>query len=66
MQEFGFVTKKGFEGYPLHVEYSLTEPRGHRMLEAVIILQEIGVGYMVEHGMTEVLDQKGIRYQGRL
>lgn len=63
LQEFGFVTKKEFEGYPLHVEYSLTEPRGHRMLDAVTIMQEIGIEYMVEHGMTELLNKKGIKYQ---
>ena len=63
LQAFGFVTKKVFEGYPLHVEYSLTEPRGHRMLEAITIMQKIGIEYMVEHKMTEVLDTKGIKYQ---
>lgn len=66
LQEFGFVDKKEFEGYPLHVEYSLTELRGHKMLEAVMIMQEIGIEYMAEHGLAEVLDQKGIRYKDQL
>lgn len=66
LQNFGFVTKKEFEGYPLHVEYSLTEVRGQRMLEAVRIMKEIGVEYMVGHGMTEILDQKGIKYNDKL
>lgn len=35
------------------------------MLSAVLILQRIGVDYLVEHGMTEVLDRKGISYQER-
>lgn len=28
--EFGFVEKKSYEGYPLHVEYFLTEPQGNK------------------------------------
>lgn len=28
--EFGFVEKKEYEGYPLHVEYSLTEDMADR------------------------------------
>ena len=30
--------------------------------EAIKIMQEIGIDYMVEHGMTEILDEKGICY----
>ncbi|ADU27038.1 winged helix-turn-helix transcriptional regulator [Ethanoligenens harbinense] len=63
LREFGLVQKRSFEGYPLHVEYSLTSERGQKMLRAIGIMQEIGIDYMVEHGMTNVLDQKGICYQ---
>ena len=28
------------------------------MLSAIKIMQEIGIDYMVEHGMTEILDEK--------
>lgn len=66
LQEFGFVAKREFQGYPLHVEYSLTEPRGRRMLEAVLIMQEIGIDYMREHGMTKLLEEKGITCSDRL
>lgn len=31
-------------------------------VRALEILQSIGVDYMVEHGMTDFLDQKGIAY----
>jgi DNA-binding HxlR family transcriptional regulator len=65
LQGFGLVSKKTFEGYPLHVEYSLTEPMGRKILEAIRIMQDVGVAYMVEHGMTEILDQKGIDYRNR-
>lgn len=49
LQQFGLVEKRTFEGYPLRVEYSLTKGRGRKALEAVLIMQEIGVEYMVEH-----------------
>ena len=65
LQQFGLVGKKEFQGYPLHVEYFLTEQRGRKMLEAIRIMQEIGVEYMVERGMTDILDQKGIHYNSK-
>ena len=65
LREFGLIQKRSFEGYPLHVEYSLTPERGQKMLRAIGIMQEIGIDYMAEHGMTDVLDQKGICYQPR-
>lgn len=57
---FGLVEKKTFEGYPLHVEYSITERRGKKMLEAIHIMQMVGIDYMVENGMKETLFEKGI------
>ncbi|MGV8981487.1 hypothetical protein [Clostridium sp.] len=42
------------------MEYFLTDDRGKRFIPALEILQSIGVDYMVEHGMTDFLDQKGI------
>lgn len=59
LSEFGFVDKNTFEGYPLKVEYYLTE-RGREMLKAILIMQNIGIDYMIEHGMEGVLKQKGI------
>jgi DNA-binding HxlR family transcriptional regulator len=63
LQQFGLIAKKEFTGYPLHVEYYLTEPKGRRLLEAIQIMQEIGIEYMVENGMSSILDQKGIDYK---
>ena len=45
--EFKIVAKKTFDGYPLKVEYFLTE-RGNELLKAIIILQEIGVNIQKE------------------
>ena len=53
--EFGLVEKKTYDGYPLRVEYSVTQIRGRKMIEAIDILQTIGVDYMVEKGMTDSL-----------
>lgn len=58
--EFGLVEKKSYEGYPLRVEYSVTDRRGKKMIEAITIMQMIGVDYMLEKGMTDALINKGI------
>lgn len=63
LQEFGLVDKITYSGYPLHVEYFLTEGKGKKILQAIQIMQEIGVEFMVEHDMTEFLDRKGISYK---
>ena len=46
LMEYGMVDKKSYEGYPLRVEYSLTE-RGYKMLKAVEIMQSIGIEMMI-------------------
>ncbi|MBP5187354.1 MAG: helix-turn-helix transcriptional regulator [Clostridiales bacterium] len=58
--EFGLVEKKSYDGYPLRVEYSITERRGRKMIEAIDIMQMIGVDYMVERNMMDSLLKKGI------
>ncbi len=59
LNEFGLVDKISSEGYPLHVEYFLTR-RGIKVLEAVKIMQNIGIEYMIEHGQSDILKEKGI------
>ena len=58
--QFGLVEKKTFEGYPLRVEYSITERRGRKMIEVITIMQMIGIDYMLENGMSGTLIAKGI------
>lgn len=58
--DYGFVEKKSFEGYPLHVEYSLTKKQGYELLEALKIMQHIGIEYLKEQGMENVLIEKGV------
>lgn len=62
LKRYGVVDKIKAQGYPLHVEYFLTE-RGKKLLTAVNIMQEIGIEYMVEHGQTDWLDRKGIQWR---
>jgi DNA-binding HxlR family transcriptional regulator len=58
MTEVGIISKRSFFGYPLKVEYSLTE-RGKKLLEAISIFQSVGVDLMKEHGMDDLLKEKG-------
>lgn len=58
--KLGFVAKHVYEGYPLKVEYYLTKPQGEKILSALKIMQEIGIDYMLEHGMKDILIEKGL------
>lgn len=44
--DYGFVEKRIFTGYPLHVEYFLTPVMGQEILEALKIMQRIGIDYL--------------------
>lgn len=46
---YGIVGKHSYEGYPLKVDYFLTE-RGQKIFEAVSIMQAIGTEIMNENG----------------
>lgn len=58
--DYGFVEKKLFNGYPLHVEYYLTIDMGMQIIDALKIMQCIGIDYLKEHGMEEILIEKGV------
>lgn len=58
LQAAGMVEKKSFDGYPLKTEYTLTD-RGKRMLDAITIMQGIGIELMLEDGMEDVLRTAG-------
>lgn len=60
LMDYGFVEKKTFEGYPLHVEYSLTEKQGYELLEALKIMQHIGIEYLKSQGKEAMLIEKGV------
>lgn len=63
LMEYGMVDKKSYEGYPLRVEYSLTE-RGYKMLKAVEIMQSIGIEMMIEIDNMDFLIEKGLVSEG--
>lgn len=60
LKEFGIIDKIKYEGYPLRVEYFLTEVKGKKILEAINIMQMVGIEYMMENGMEQELKCKGI------
>ncbi|MCL1965358.1 MAG: helix-turn-helix transcriptional regulator [Firmicutes bacterium] len=49
---YGIVAKRSFVEYPLRVEYDLTD-RGHKLLEAITILQGVGADLIKENGFIE-------------
>ena len=59
LSDYAIIGKKTYDGYPLKVEYFLTE-RGKKMLEAISIMQQIGVELMLENGMDDLLKAKGL------
>lgn len=60
LTEFGFVDKVVSGGYPLKTEYYLTSPQGEQILDALKIMQEIGIAYMKNNGMEQALKEKGL------
>lgn len=49
LMEFGLVDKVNSKGYPLKVEYFLTEDKGKKILRALEIMQELGQEYIEEN-----------------
>ena len=60
LTDYGFVKKETFEGYPLHVEYSLTADMGEEILKALKIMQHIGIDYLKKNGKEHILIEKGV------
>ena len=60
LTDHGFVEKKSYEGYPLRVEYSLTDDMGMKILKALRIMQHIGIDYLKANGMEHILEEKGV------
>ena len=58
--EFELVEKEVYEGYPLKVEYFLTKNRGEKILEALTIMQNLGIEFMIEEGQEDILRERGI------
>jgi DNA-binding HxlR family transcriptional regulator len=58
LQEFGLIDKKSSNGYPLHVEYFLTETQGQKVLQLLKIMQEIGIEYMDEYQHADLIKKQ--------
>ncbi|MBT0881167.1 helix-turn-helix transcriptional regulator [Campylobacter sp. 2018MI10] len=61
LRENGLVDKITYDGYPLKVEYFLTN-RGKQMLKAIIIFQEIGIEVLKEKKLFNALNEKSLSY----
>lgn len=48
--DYQIIAKHTFNGYPLKVEYFLTN-RGQKLLEAVMIMQSVGMELIKENGI---------------
>lgn len=59
--DYGFVEKDVYDGYPLRVDYYLSNDRGMKLLEVFKQMQALGIEYMKENGMTDVLEEKGVQ-----
>lgn len=57
--EYGMAVRTSSDGYPLKVAYSLTG-RGRKMLDAIVIMQEIGIELMIEDQREDFLREKGL------
>ncbi len=57
--DFQVIEKHTFEGYPLKVEYCLSK-RGSQLLQAITIMQNVGIELMKENGMDDILREKGL------
>ncbi len=51
--DYQIIAKNTYNGYPLKVEYLLTN-RGHKLLEAVTIMQGVGMELMKENSMEDI------------
>ncbi len=60
LMAYHLVGKKVFQGYPLRVEYFLTDDRGHKILEALAIMQQLGIDFMLQNGMEDTLRETGV------
>lgn len=63
LKQYGIIGKNRAIGYPLHVEYYLTEDKGMQILKAIKIMQNIGIDYMMENGMADVVEKKKLKKQ---
>jgi DNA-binding HxlR family transcriptional regulator len=57
LMKFKIVDKNSYSGYPLKVDYFLTD-RGRELLDAIIILQRIGTDIQTEFNIPEHTNKK--------
>ena len=58
--ECELINKSVYHGYPLRSEYFITEDRGKKILEALTIMQNMGIEFMLRNGEENILKERGI------
>ncbi|MDK2802204.1 MAG: helix-turn-helix transcriptional regulator [Oscillospiraceae bacterium] len=53
--QYNIVKKNIYDGYPLKVEYFITEERGIPFLKCLEMMQKIGIDYLKENGRSNEL-----------
>lgn len=61
LKDDGLIDKINYDGYPLKVEYFLTN-RGKEMLKAIMIFQQIGIQIMQENNTYHLLSEEALQY----
>lgn len=61
LMDYGLVNKVVYEGYPLRVEYFLTEKRGIQILEALKIMQSVGEDYLQLSESAELINEPSLQ-----
>lgn len=58
LEMYQIVGKNRYDGYPLKVEYYLTE-RGKKLFKAISIMQNVGIEIMLEDHREDFLKERG-------
>lgn len=56
LRQYGLVEKIKYAGYPLKVEYYLSKDSGEQIIEALEIMQKVGLQYLNDYKTSSDID----------
>lgn len=59
LMEFGIIDEIIYDEYPLRTEYFITKNRGEKILDALSIMQNVGMEFMIEFEEKDRLKERG-------